>query len=275
MRLGRPQVSEFLHANYLVMVTGSKFFTGQPFCGALLVPASLSKELAARDRLPKGLRDYATRSDFPVGWDRIRSNFAPDPNLGEWLRWETALEEMRNYYALPLAYRKTVLAGLAKAIPKIIGAVPELELVPEYDHVVADADEEFAYPTIFPFLIRHGAGHLDSAAVVALYRALNRDMTKELAIGEPWLAARPCHLGQPVSMRQVGSSEAAALRIAIGSRTLFEAWSVGDDAANRAIRTIAADVAAVVRKIAIVLRHQSAERFTPQGMAAKGTRHAI
>ena len=39
MRLGRPRLRNYLDRGCIVIVTGSKFFTGPPFSGALLVPA--------------------------------------------------------------------------------------------------------------------------------------------------------------------------------------------------------------------------------------------
>ena len=38
MRIGRLQLNDYLARGYLVMVTGSKFFTGPAFSGALLLP---------------------------------------------------------------------------------------------------------------------------------------------------------------------------------------------------------------------------------------------
>ena len=44
MRLGRTRLQKYLDRGYLVLVTGSKFFTGPPFSGALLVPSALAQE---------------------------------------------------------------------------------------------------------------------------------------------------------------------------------------------------------------------------------------
>jgi hypothetical protein len=51
MRLGRPRLRKYLDRGYIVIVTGSKFFTGPPFSGALLVPAGFSSSLDAVARM--------------------------------------------------------------------------------------------------------------------------------------------------------------------------------------------------------------------------------
>jgi hypothetical protein len=274
MRIGRAKVGKYLDQNYLVLVTGSKYFTGQPFSGALLVPSALSNRLATLDKLPSGLGDYATRSDFPLAWLGIRSGFALEPNFGQWLRWETALEEMRHYYALSPLYRQTVLIGLAEIIPQIIDASDRLELVPAYHHDITGADEEFSCPTIFSFLIRGGGGYLNVDDVAALYRALNRDMTSEMSLGDTRITARQCQIGQPVAMQPPGKAGTAALRIAVGSRTLFEAWSVGNQAAERAIQSIAGEIQLVVRKIELLLRHRDMGAVDSEQKAAVRSHHA-
>ena len=48
MRLGRPRLKKYLDRGYLVIVTGSKFFTGPAFSGALLVPAGLARRARRR-----------------------------------------------------------------------------------------------------------------------------------------------------------------------------------------------------------------------------------
>ena len=42
MRLGRARLRKYLDRGYMVLITGSKFFTGPPFSGALLVPSALA-----------------------------------------------------------------------------------------------------------------------------------------------------------------------------------------------------------------------------------------
>ena len=56
MRLGLPQLQDYLARNYLVLMTGSKFFTGPAFSGALLVPAGLAEAVDKITAIPQGLQ---------------------------------------------------------------------------------------------------------------------------------------------------------------------------------------------------------------------------
>ena len=123
------------------------------------------------------------------------------------------------------------------------------------------ANEEFAAPTIFPFLVRCNDGDLGADQLTTIYRDLNRDIAAELPAlasdSDRVLAARLCHIGQPVKLSLQDGSPAAALRIAIGSRSLLESWSPGEHAARHAIERILAEVSVVIQKIELLLKHQA------------------
>lgn len=265
MRVSSTRIGPYLEQNFLVMLTGSKFLTGPPFCGVLLIPRRQSEGLASLRRLPRGLFDYADRSDLPQLWSGLRPDLAFQPNFGQWLRWEAAFEEMRCYYALPQSYRIEVLSGLAAAIPRAIESSGCLKYlaVPEGLDCNRAGDGEFASPTIFPFLVRDDAGYLKTDEATELYQALNRDVSNELPCHSPLcertLAARPCHLGQPVALTLPDGGPAAALRIAIGARSLFESWSPGSEAASRSIKAVMADVSIAIRKIELLMKLRGQE----------------
>ncbi len=260
MRISRSRIAEYLSRGYLILFTGSKFFSGPPFSGGLLVPKTLSEKFEQAHGTPRGLFDYADRADLPLAWANLRRELALEPNFGQWLRWEAAMEEMRDYYALPIAYRKAVLAGLAEAIPKAIHSSCRLEPLgsPYNEYTDAERDEEFVAPTIFPFLIRGDKDLLDGNSIVEIYRALNRNIASEIGFGatphEISLAAQLCHIGQPVKIKLPGGNATAALRIAIGSRNLFEAWSPAG--AAPAVEAILTDVDTVLQKIHLILKNR-------------------
>ncbi len=93
LRLGRQRMRTYLDRGYMVLVTGSKYFGGPAFSGALLVPTGLSRLLDGA-KLPPGLLDYTSRGDWPKDWSALRARFPGRLNFGQWLRWEAALEEM-------------------------------------------------------------------------------------------------------------------------------------------------------------------------------------
>ena len=65
-RLTAERVRSYVEVGWTVMMTGSKFFTGPPFCGALLLPA-LAMERVERRALPAGLADYCRDGGFCKG----------------------------------------------------------------------------------------------------------------------------------------------------------------------------------------------------------------
>ena len=115
-RLGRRRLRSYLDRGYMVLITGSKFFGGPAFSGALLVPKGFSRSLDRIEGIAPGFFDYVGRCDWPMAWTALRSRFERRPNFGQWLRWEAALAEIGSYYAVPGAFRAKALAELAAGI---------------------------------------------------------------------------------------------------------------------------------------------------------------
>ena len=237
MRISRTRLKEYLDCGYVVLMTGSKFFSGPAFSGASLWPQPLSARIAVMDA-PRGLADYATRFDLPLHWTRIRDALPASPNFGQWLRWEAALEEMRAYYEIPESFRRAALSRLCDAAAQAIAASPFLELLP------ARADASDMPETIFPFFVKNGGG---SEEMTKLYRALNRDLS-DLLPGAGALASVRCHIGQPVQL-----ACGTVLRIGIGARNISETWSDDAHTAGDNLRATIGNIGTVVKKIELVL----------------------
>jgi len=261
MRLGRPRLKQYLDRGYMVLVTGSKFFTGPPFSGALLVPAGLSKTLDAVTDIAPGLLEYSSRSDWPMNWPALRSHFPIRVNFGQWLRWEAALEEIRAYHAVPDDFRWSALSTFGRGVEQIIAASPSLRLLPaqqRFDDPCID-DEELAQRTIFPFVITRSDCVLSLEDCRKIYRALARDAydcvsASAAECGEE-LAAKPCLIGQPVALRRRERHPVAALRICAGARLVTETWCSDADVARDNLQRELGLVRAIVAKIEWLLAH--------------------
>jgi hypothetical protein len=200
-----------LARGFAVMVTGSKFAAGPAFCGALLLPAALTADLADRPRCAAPLAPYSAALDWP---DRLRgAGLAHLANLGLGLRWAAALAEIEAFEATPAASRAAVLARFEQAVRRRVAADPGLELAD--DGLRCDA------PGLIP--VFHADGHDPRPAYEAMAR------------GE---AGRPCHLGQPVligrraalrvcaSMPMVtDAAEHGFAAVEAGLDELFESWA--------------------------------------------------
>jgi hypothetical protein len=254
MRLGRARLRKYLDRGYMVLITGSKFFTGPPFSGALLVPSALADDIDAAD-IASGLLEYNSRSDWPKNWPNLRSRFPIRTNFGQWLRWEAALEEIAAYYQVPDEFRRMALTTFGKGVERIIAASPSLRLLPPQQRpgeAGAD-DEELAHRTIFPFVIRQDNRVRSLEDCRALYRALARGETSGASAEDREIAAKPCLIGQPVMLGCDERHPAAALRISAGARLISEAWSFDQDAARANLQRALDHVGIAVAKLEILL----------------------
>jgi hypothetical protein len=256
MRLGRARLRSYLDRGYMVLITGSKFFTGPPFSGALLVPSVLAADLDAAADIAPGLLEYSSRSDWPGNWPILRLRFPIRTNFGQWLRWEAALEEIGAYYRVPHEFRLMALTAFGQGVERIIASSPSLRLLPPQqrpDGARAD-DEELAQRTIFSFVIRHGNSVLCLEDCRKLYRALARGAADAAPADDPQTAAKPCLIGQPVALG-CDANPAAALRISASARLVSEAWSSGEDVARDNLQRALGHVGAAVAKIEWLLAH--------------------
>ena len=259
-RLGRRRLRSYLDRGYMVLMTGSKFFGGPAFSGALLVPKGLSRSIDRIGAIAPGIFDYAGRCDWPMAWTALRSRFERRPNFGQWLRWEAALAEIGSYYAVPGAFRAKALAELAAGIDSMIALSPSLRPVPHARETTGADDEEFAHSTIFPFALLRDGKPISIAETGAVHRALARDANEEISgsAADRQVAAQRCLLGQPVRLERPDDAPQAVLRLCVGARLVTEAWSADAAQAQRNLRHILDRIAHVVAKIELLLDRATA-----------------
>lgn len=244
MRLGRARLKGLLDRGHIVIVTGSKFFTGPPFSGALLVPGALACRLDAASAVPPGLLEYSNRSDWPQNWPVLRSHFPVRMNFGQWLRWEAAIEEIGAYYRVPDSFRQTALRAFGQAVERLIADAPSLELLPWQDRPLDRADEEMSQRTIFSFVVRRENRLRSLEECRTLYRALAGNGNRAVA--------RPCLIGQPVALGR-DPSPPAALRISASARLVSEAWSPNADMAHRNLQRAIGETATAIANLESLL----------------------
>ena len=254
-RLGRRRLRSYLDRGYMVLITGSKFFGGPAFSGALLVPKGFSRSLDRIEGIAPGFFDYAGRCDWPMAWTALRSRFERRPNFGQWLRWEAALAEIGSYYAVPGAFRVRALAELAAGIDSMIALSPSLQPVPTATEKTAGDDEEFAHATIFPFMLLRDGKPVSMAETGAVHRALRRDMNEEISgsAADRQVAVQRSLIGQPVRLERQDDAPQAVLRLCVGARLVTEAWSPDMAQARRNVQHLLDRIAHVLVKIELLL----------------------
>jgi len=194
LRCSRERVREFLARGFLVAVTGSKFFGGPPFCGALLLPAPVLARIW-RLALPEGLAGYSSQLDWPPGLRaKARLRWTSQANLGLGLRWIAALSEMERFFALPDDLRSGILVYFENEIRRRADRLAPLQ------EIAADPPSSVkTLQSILPYVMTHPDGAPFSAAETAAIHARLRLPCATSAPGDQALA-QVFHLGQPVAV---------------------------------------------------------------------------
>jgi hypothetical protein len=257
-RLSLARLRRYLDAGFMVILTGSKFFTGPPLSGALLVPAHMQPPLTVGREALAGLSDYTARHDWPERWTSVRNGLPRRSNIGQILRWTAALEEMQAYFAVPPLFRNVAMSEFAAAVPRMLADHACLEPLPQpawFDDAEAD-DEEFGQRSIFPFLVMRHGQPLTLAQSRTLYAALNRDLSQIVGTSsaDMAIAAKICHVGQPVGIRGAGAHALGAIRVSAGARLISQSWSSGHDGSSvDALRSKIAELRLVFEKIELIV----------------------
>ncbi|WP_157100702.1 hypothetical protein [Rhodoplanes sp. Z2-YC6860] len=255
-RLSRSRLKECLARGHMVLLTGSKFFSGPPLSGALLFPARLAERFQTIDRSASGLADYTSQYDWPASCAAFRSALPARSNNGQLLRWAAAIAEMQRYFAVPELYRTIALRETAAVMARTIRQHPNLEMLPSEPCPAAGDDrDEFATPTIFSFGVKRNRKLLSMGQARALYHALNEDVASVLRVSgiDAELAAVPCHIGQPVACSSGAGGPFGALRVSVDARMIAEQWAVRESA-NSGVRpqSIHKRIKAVLDKIQLL-----------------------
>jgi hypothetical protein len=267
-RVSRAQIHSYLAQGRIVLITGSKFFTGPAFSGAVLAPTALSVRAAANGDIPMGFLKYTCASDWPARFKRLREMLPTTVNFGQALRWAAAIEEMESYFKVPVHFRSAALREFSRFVANCIDARPNLQPL-DQPCFGKNTDEEFSVPTVFPFLPLRDGQPCSLVEASLLYRAMNEDlsaMMRASGSGQRWLLSQCCHVGQPVKILQRADEIAGALRVSADARLVSESWSEGDEeSATTRLRSNIARMEIVFDKLQFLLDHldelPSRERF--------------
>lgn len=201
-RLAPTDIRTALEHGFVVLFTGSKFYAGPPFAGALFFPRN-----KYANELPDALDDWF--DDGGVPWD---TDLAEPVNPGLALRWRAAMGEIVAYHDVHPRHRARVYATFAGAVQEVLGAHASVDLDYPMPVVHELATGLAAFPSVFGFRVRGASGWLDKPTLKTLHRLLDSPIDAQ----DPVLA-RCYHLGQPVALGPPGEAPKTLLRVAVGA----------------------------------------------------------
>ncbi|TWU59005.1 hypothetical protein Poly51_17900 [Rubripirellula tenax] len=201
-RLAADAYQDALDRGCWVSVTGSKFFGGAPFAGALLAPSGV--DASAIRTCPAELASYFCRGSLPERWD---VNFGANDdwmNVGLLIRWAGAAAEIESFFNIPPTTRQRIADRFRVAVRENFygsNSVGLLEPFVDIDVLPGIVDGPTVFSLEFP-------GE-NSDSLKSLHRSLVRD---------GW------YLGQPVA---IGGGR-NVLRVALGAPLMIDVAN-GDD----------------------------------------------
>ncbi len=255
LRLDPKDIQNYLNKGYIITITGSKYFTGPPYSGALILPKNVSKVInSIKILIPAGLNNYYNHSDWPISWFCSKA-LSEGFNYGSNMRWNAAIVEMDRYYKTPILYRNLGIEMFCNFVEDSIKDAAFLEpLFADEVKTNSYSGKEFGLrniTTIFPFFILKNKKALSVDDVKKLYTLLNMDLSDRFegcSIETIRLAAQKCHIGQPVNVKHENDFQSSVLRISLGSRVISESW------VNRDISLFFRNIEAQMNQITLIIR---------------------
>ena len=237
MRLDREEIIEYLEYQMVVIITGSKHFTGPPFSGAILIPEQIVHLVQENgEKFNIGFNSYCAQEDFPQRLRAILHGSSKSFNLGSIFRWAAAISEMERYYEIPSDLRVKAVAEFCERVEDILLAAPFIELhyqnLSKETPLGAELGELSGRRMIFPFFLYYDHDGVKKVCsedqVRQIYTLLNQDCSKLFSYNnaqEFRLLAQMCHVGQPVAVIHPSGVSTAVLRISVGARIFSESFS--------------------------------------------------
>ena len=206
-RLQNDAYKTVLKNDCLVSFTGSKFFSGPPFCGALFVPQSMRPGSGDGSCLPNGFSEYFNSDSLPKSWQRWRSQCSDWTNFGLLLRWTAAIEEMATFFQLDPEIREVVFFTFANEVINSILSSSQCTGVPTHVDPTKRLPDISSYCSVFAFEVASSDnGTLAKNQLKEIHQQLNTNPRFGYLIGQP------VQIGQHRSV----------LRIAVGAPLIID-----------------------------------------------------
>jgi hypothetical protein len=259
LRASPGALGDLVRQGWMVQVSGSKFLTGPPFSGALLVPAALRRRAPA---ILEGLLqspEVGSPLDWLAGWNSPLSASVGFTSYGPLFRWLPPLLEAKLFFALPEDFRLEVMSRFREALLEYMYRSEYLRPLKLVDPCTTERGDAMAQHSILSFAVlgRRQDGELTPLSETEckrLFELLNRDVASllpPLSPREEALARQPVHIGQPVTL---GASDPAitVLRLVLGARFFTIVGHAEPESRAAALESEIADAERAIAKVGLL-----------------------
>jgi hypothetical protein len=261
LRADFKALGDVVRRGWMVQVSGSKFLTGPPFSGALVLPASLRPRAPA---IVDGLLQspgIGSPVDWLAEWNSELPDSAKTTSYGPLFRWLPALLEAKLFFDVPEEFRRDIAARFREALTERMTRSKYLGPLKIVEPSTADTDKSITH-SILSFVVLGRRQDMEltpltEAECKRLFELLNRDVScflQPLAPGEEALARQPVHIGQPVTL---GSSDTAitVLRLVLGARFFTIVGHSDPESRAAALESEIADAERAIAKVELLASH--------------------
>ncbi|HSM41990.1 MAG TPA: hypothetical protein VK862_14650, partial [Afifellaceae bacterium] len=227
MRSDLHALGGLVDRGWMVQISGSKFLTGPPFSGALMIPTEMRRRIEGVGRLLAQAPGTGRAEDWTSWWaTRLPVSADPGPpGFGSVMRWFPAVLEAQLLAEIPEKLRRWAFERFRSVIIARLAESRWLRPIDLDSPGSGRTSDTFSRLSIVSFevLARRGEGKhtpLDEASCRSIFELLNVDSSRwiePLATDEVSLARQPAHIGQPVALATAHGPR-TVLRMVLGAR---------------------------------------------------------
>lgn len=258
MRSPFAELGEDLKRGWMLQVSGSKFLTGPPFSGALVVPASFQGRAASVGDALAMAPGVGHSSDWTFDWaSQMIEKEGPPPSFGPVFRWLPALMEAELLLALDEEFRHWAFTSFRRVVVESVADSPWLHCIPGgAEDTFGNQSDALACQSILSFAVMGARADgstsmLTEVACRQLFELLNRDVSGLAADLDPIARTRAhlqAHIGQPVTI-EGPNGPVTALRMVLGARFFTIVGFAGPGATEAALLSEIADAKRAIAKV--------------------------
>ena len=262
MRTEFQRLGLWVRNGWMVQISGSKFLTGPPFSGALVLPPMFRDRTGQIAPLLAAAPGIGYSEDWN-GWWRERLAPTPSsirPSFGAIFRWLPALLEAKLLEGVSLDLMQY---GFERFRAALTDHIARSEWLVPIDEGASGIGNDKGAPNLatssiicFSVTVADWNGErrlLNEEECRTMFQLLNRDVSRmlgRLSAAEEERARQQAHIGQPVALKNLGGSgELSILRLVLGARFFTIIGHAGLGSMEAALESEIGDAIRAIEKL--------------------------